>query len=357
MQRTWAQINLGKIRSNLDKVRRQVGPNCQVMGVVKADGYGLGAPTVAKTLLEGGASCLGVAWLSEAQQLRAAGITAPILLLSEIVHQPAEAEEVIRLGIHQTVYTYELAQLLSQTAKRLGRKAALQIKVDTGMHRIGVLPGDVAALVEAVSRLENVKLEGIFTHFAKADEPLDPYTPRQLELFLKILAELKDKGHEFPLRHSANSAAAWNFPKSHLDLVRVGLTLYEGALAFKSRINFIKKVPAGSRLSYGGRVVTRRPTYIATIPVGYADGFDRQLSTHGEVLIMGQRHRVVGLISMDMTLIDLGPETSVKVGDEVVLIGSQGSEEITLEEVARKLRTITYEVMCGIGKRVPRLYT
>lgn len=357
MQRTWAQINLSRIRSNLEKVRQHIGPDCRVMGVVKADGYGLGAPTVARTMLENGASCLGVAWLIEAQQLRQSGIAAPILLLSETVHEAAEAEEVIKHEIHQTIYTYELAQILSQTAKKLGKTASIQIKVDTGMHRVGVLPADVVQLVEAVSRLENIKMEGIFTHFAKADEPLDPYTPKQLDIFLKILADLKQRGFEFPLRHSANSAATWHFPKSHLDMVRVGLTLYEGSLAFKSRVNFIKKVPTGSRLSYGGRVVTRRPTYIATVPVGYADGFDRQLSSGGEVLIMGQRHRVVGMISMDMCLIDLGPETSVKVGDEVVVIGAQGSEEITLEEVARKLRTITYEVMCGIGKRVPRLYT
>jgi len=361
---TFAQIDLGAIEHNFREIRSQLPESVRIMAVVKADAYGHGAVEVTKRLIQAGANYFAVANLAEGESLRLSGINAPILLLSETV--PELADEVIRLNLTQTVYTYEMAKTLSEIAKKENRKVKIHIKIDTGMNRIGMDEIAVVDLVKQIRKLPNLEIEGVFTHFSNGEE--ENLTKEQLKKFNQALEAID--GHKIPMRHAANSAATLSGSWGELNMIRIGLTLYglypEGvkanprvklrpALAFKTKVVYLKKVPAGTPISYGGTYRTKQATQIATLPVGYADGFSRGLSNKGKVVIRGKIYPVVGRVCMDLTLVEAGDDP-IAVGDEVYLIGRQGNAEVSADEVAHMLSTINYEIVCSIGKRVPRVY-
>ncbi|MCL5074148.1 MAG: alanine racemase [Chloroflexi bacterium] len=366
---TWVEIDLGAIAYNLQRIKALVGSSVEVMAVLKADAYGHGILRVARTALLNGASLLGTACLSEAVGLRERGITAPILILGYT--PPWQAREVVRYDLRAAVFSLDVARHLSRAAVSQKRPALVHIKVDTGMARLGLAPTEVLSFAEQVRELPNIQIEGIFTHFAKADVRDDPYTLYQLAQFEKVLRQLADRGIVVRYVHAANSAAILTRPQSHFNLVRLGIAMYgldpssevrcppdfKRALSFKTQVAQVKHLPAGSCISYGCTYVTTRPSVIAVLPVGYGDGFRRAPNHWGEVLVRGQRAPIVGTVCMDMCMIDVTDIPNVRQGDEVVLIGEQGHESITVEEVARRLGTINYEVVSEILARVPREIT
>ena len=370
---TVAEVDLASIGRNIAAIRRRVGPGPEIMAVVKADAYGHGAVQVATTALTSGATWLGVALVEEGVVLRKSGIIAPILVFGQLF--PSQARRALRYSLSCTVSTYEFAEALSVAATQEGKKGKCHIKVDTGMGRIGVLPRQAASFVRRVAMLPNVEIEGIYTHFATADADDKSFAREQLSRFMEVIEALRTMGVQIQFRHAANSAACVDMPEARLDLVRPGILMYglspfnterfqkvkremdiRPALSLKTRVSFVKRVPAGTPVSYGSTYVTREDTVIATLPVGYADGLSRGLSNRGEVLIRGRRLPIVGRICMDQCMVDAG-NLEVEVGDEAVLIGRQGDQEISAEEVADKLGTISYEVVCAISKRVPRVYS
>jgi alanine racemase len=334
--------------------------------VVKADGYGHGAVETANVALAAGAARLAVALAEEGTALRAAGVDAPILLLSE---PPAsDAAAVVAERLEPTVYTETgIAALAAATPQ--GERLRVHLKVDTGMFRVGCTPGDAVRLAKEIVADGRLALASVWTHLAVADEPDDPFTAEQVARYREVLTALDGAGIEVPLRHAANSAGALAHPESRFDMVRCGIAVYgippsgplagvvelRPALRLVSSVAHLKVVPAGSAISYGRRYAVERPSHIATVPIGYADGVRRALSsTGGEVLIGGRRRPIAGTVTMDQLMVDLGDDETVSVGDEVVLIGRQGDAEITATEWADRLDTIGYEVVCGIGTRVPR---
>ncbi len=364
---TYAEIDLNKVRKNVAEIKKTLSESVKLMAIVKANAYGHGSVEIAKAAETAGADYFGVASLGEALELRSSSVNSPILILSETNH--AHIERVLDANITQTVYTPELAQLLSDIAVHRKTKAKVHIKIDTGMSRIGVLPDKAVELTEKIFSLPGIELEGIFTHFAKADDLKSGFTAEQFEKFNKIVSALASSGIKPPLVHAANSAAMINFPQTRLNMVRIGICLYglppfdnpgnmpkiEPVLSFKTKVLYIKEVPEHTSISYGASYYTGRKTKIATLPVGYADGLSRSLSNKGSVIIKGKKYPIVGNVTMDMTMIEVGSD-KINVGDEAVLIGSDGNETITAGDIARLDGTITYEVVCGIGKRVPRLY-
>ena len=360
---TYAEISLDAIKHNIKEIKSHLSPKTRFMAVVKANAYGHGAVAVSRAAEEAGADYLAVANLREALELREAGMLLPILILTE--SPTSVMDEIIQHKLTQTVYSYSEAKALSDEAVKRSKKALVHIKVDTGMGRVGVQPSEAIALYNKIASLPNLIIEGVFTHFAKAEEHTDSFTKQQLDKFISIVSRL-DK---VEIKHAANSAATMFHPETHLDMVRVGLMMYgiypyggahrsitlRPALSFKTRVAYIKRVPAETPLSYGGIFVTNKETSIATLPVGYADGYSRRLSNHAQVLIKGKRFPIVGRISMDMTLVDI-KDAKIEVGEEVVLIGTQGMETISADELARLDDTVSYEIICGIGKRVPRIY-
>ncbi|MFA4843933.1 MAG: alanine racemase [Candidatus Margulisiibacteriota bacterium] len=360
---TYAEISLAAIKHNISEIRRLLAPACKFMAVVKANAYGHGAPAVARAAVSAGADYLGVANVKEALELREAGILAPILILTE--SPTSAADEVIQHDLTQTIYSFSEAKALSDEAVKRHKNVKVHVKVDTGMGRVGVLPSEAVAFITKVTSLPAVTVEGLFTHFAKAEDPEDTFTADQFQKFQQIITRVS----WVPLKHAANSAATLFHPETHLDLVRVGLMMYglypqgnsrrlinlQPALSFKSRVTYLKKVPAGTPLSYGSTYVTPTETTIVTVPVGYADGYSRRLSNRGQVMIRGKRYPVVGRISMDLTLVNVG-DNKVEMGDDVILIGAQNGQGISADEIAGLEETISYEVVCAIGKRVPRVY-
>jgi alanine racemase len=366
---TWVEINLDHIRHNLEQFQRHLGPQVQIMVVVKADGYGHGAVEVARAALSAGASSLAVAMPDEGIELRRAGIEAPVLLLGYT--EPDHAPLLRKYRLTPVLYQLETARAISGWFGERGEILPVHVKVDTGMSRVGVPPGEAAEFISALSGLPGLRLEGILTHFAAADEKDSAYTEMQTEMFEGILAACRARGIEIPLVHAANSAAALQHPHSRYNLIRLGISLYGGypsplfdsdplrlrpALAFKSKIIFLKTVPPGTSVSYGCTYRTAKESLIATVPAGYADGYHRALSNTGEVLVRGRRAPVVGRICMDQFMADVSGVPGAAEGDEVVLYGCQGDERISVDEVAEKLGTINYEVLCSVGKRVPRLF-
>ncbi len=360
---TYAEIDLDAIKRNIAEIKKLLKGGTRFMAVTKANAYGHGAVAASRAAVEAGADFLAVANLKEALELREAGMVRPILILTE--SPTSVMDEVVQNQLTQTVYSFSEAKALSDEAVRRKRTAKVHVKVDTGMGRVGVQPSEAIALVTKILSLPNLEIEGVFTHFAKAEEHQDTFTREQFERFSSLLPRLSN----IPIKHAANSAATLFHPATHLDMVRVGLMIYglypkpdadriinlKPALSFKSRVVYLKRVPAGTPISYGGIYSTNKETTIATLPVGYADGYSRRLSNRGKVLINGKRYPVVGTVTMDMTLVDVG-DSRVQVGDEAVLIGSQGIESITADEIAALEGTISYEVICNIGKRVPRIY-
>lgn len=367
----WAEVDLGAIRHNAALLAGLVAPT-SLCAVVKASGYGHGSVAVAKAALEGGASHLAVALVEEGAVLRAHGMDAPILLLSE---PPAEAmEQVVALGLTPTLYTGQGVEAAAKAVASAGAPPlTVHVKVDTGMHRVGATADGAVAAVQAVAEHPELTFGGLWTHFAVADEPTDPFTTWQCECFNAVVERLTALGLRPPLVHAANSAGALAHPGARLDMVRCGIALYgvapspalaavepvaglRPALSLRARVSFVKRVGAGEGCSYGLRRRLDRDATVATVPVGYADGVPWRLGVAGgEVLIGGRRRPLAGSVTMDQILVDCG-EDPVLPGDEVVLIGRQGSEQITAWEWAEKVGTIAYEVLCGIGPRVPKIY-
>lgn len=362
-----AHIDLDAIAHNVDVLTACAG-DALFCAVVKADGYGHGATHVARAALAAGAQWLAVAHVGEARSLRAAGIDAPILLLSE--PRPDEIDHALALGLRFTVCRAAMVAALAERARMLGvPDVALHLKVDTGMRRIGCEPGDVVDLAGMIVETDGLRLEGTMTHLARADEPDDPTTDVQLDTFVGTLRALGAAGIDPGLRHAANSAGTIAVPRSRLDLVRVGIALYgispapaldgavdlQPALRWTSSVSLVKAVSAGEGVSYGHRHHFENDTIVATVPVGYADGVRRRLGlAGGEVLIRGRRRPMVGVVTMDQFVVDCGSGSDVEVGDEVVLIGRQGDEEVTAEEWGSRIDTIGYEIVCAISGRVPR---
>ncbi len=374
--RSWAEVDLDKIAANVRVIRSHVRRSAEIMGVVKADSYGHGVEQVVPVLLKAGVNRLAVSMLDEAIQLRDRGIDVPILILGYT--DPRRAAEIITHRLTQTVYSLDLANALSDSAVSLGQDARIHIKVDTGMGRVGFMAGyDAIKSITEIAHLPRIIIEGLFTHFASADELDDRYTWQQFEQFMGISRELDRIGLSIPLKHVCNSAATMRFPAMHLDLVRPGLILYgmtppgcpdawtdlQPAMTLKSNLVLTKTVPAATSISYGRLFTTTQESLIGTIPIGYADGYSRRLTGQASVLVRGQRAPVVGRICMDTCMADLSTvETTapLQTGEEIVLFGRQNYKdrqgEISVDEMAGWLETINYEVTCLIGKRVPRVY-
>ncbi|HEU4785411.1 MAG TPA: alanine racemase, partial [Ktedonobacterales bacterium] len=367
---TWLEIDLSAIGRNTQLFKQMMGPDVRLLVSLKADAYGHGALRVARTVVRNGAEWLGVATVSEAEPLRRAGIEVPILVFGYIA--PWQAREAVRMKLRATLFAPDLARALSQAATDLNGQIPVHVKVDTGMARLGLRAEDVEGVVrfcEEVRSLPGLIFEGIFTHFATADAADQTYAMRQFDRFERVLAALDARELRPPIVHAANSAAALTLPQSRYDMVRPGIAIYgispsdevqlpEGfgpALAFKTQVAQVKDIPAGEGISYGATYITAAPTRIAVLPVGYADGFRRAPANWGEVLVRGARAPLVGRVCMDQCMIDVTHIPGVRQGDEVVLIGRQGEDELTADEVARRLGTIAYEVTSELLARVPRI--
>ena len=360
---TVAEIDLDAIRHN---VRVVSPPGSGVMAVVKSNGYGHGAVPCATAALEGGARWLGVALVEEGLALREAGIEAPVLVLSEF--PPGAEKDALAAGLTPTVYTEAGVDGLSKVARDLGVAARVHLKVDTGMHRVGLYPPEYAVSFARRVLESGLELEGLWTHLARSEED-EATTRAQLDRFLAVSRMLQEAGISPAIRHAANSAAAALYPESHFDLVRIGISVYglepgqgvgwgdhlRPALSWRSAVTVARTLPVGERLSYGHTYRLDRESTVATVPVGYADGYPRALSNRAHVLIRGRRRPVAGTVTMDQLMVDCGDDP-VEAGDEVVLIGRQGAEEVTAWELARLAGTIGYEIVCGISERVPREY-
>lgn len=362
----WAEVDLDAIRHNVARLAEVAAP-AAVCAVVKADGYGHGAVPVAKAALDAGAAWLAVALVEEGMALREAGVRAPVLVLSE--PPPGAMDAVVRHRLTPTLYTP--AGVRAAAAAAGHHVLDVHVKVDTGMHRVGALPDAAVTVAEQVAGARQLRLAGLCTHLAVADEPDDSYTTEQLTRFEEVRDKLSVAGIEPDLLHAANSAGAIAHPAARYDLVRCGISVYgyapapalagmvelRPALSLRARASLVKRLPAGSRLSYGLRYATQVDTVVATVPLGYADGVPRRLSfVGGEVLVGGRRRPLAGTITMDQLMVDCGPDAAVEAGTEVVLLGRQEDEVITADDWAEVLDTIAYEIVCGIGPRVPRVY-
>jgi alanine racemase len=365
----WAEIDLDAVRANVRALRAVSAP-AELLAVVKAEGYGHGAVPVARAALEGGATGLGVALVEEGIELRAEGIDAPILVLSEPV--PEAASSVVAHRLTPVVYTLAGVDALAKAVADHGEHdpLAVHLKIDTGMHRVGCRVEDAVELAAQVVDRHELRLAGVCTHLAVADEPGNEYTAEQLARFDAVLDAMRSGGIPTGTVHASNTAGAIEWPAARYDMVRVGIGVYgiapsdelEGrvplrpALSLKARVSHVKTVPAGARLSYGLRYETAGATSIATVPIGYADGVPRELALRGgEAIVRGRRCPMAGTVTMDQLMLDVG-DLPVEVGDEVVLLGRQGDEEITAASWARAMGTIAYTIVCGIGPRVPRAY-
>lgn len=379
MRAARADVDLGAIAHNT-RVLAELAAPAALCAVVKADGYGHGAIAVSQAALASGASWLGVALLEEGAVLRKAGIEAPILLLSQ--PRSTDLAAAVHFDLRVTLYSKDGVEAVAAAARRNKRVARVHLKVDTGMHRVGAQPEDIVDLATRIDAEPSLELEALWTHFAVADEPGHPFTDTQFEVFQSLVTELRERGLEPPLLHVANSAGTIDQPRCRLSLARAGIALYgiapspalEGrvdlrpAMTLRSEVSWVKTVAAGESVSYGLRHEFSEETVVATVPIGYADGVPRGLSGSGAtVLIGGRRRPIVGTVTMDQILVDCGsaPVTGatvdaaigdVAIGDDVVLIGEQGDERIDAGEWADILGTIPYEVVCGIGPRVPRFY-
>ncbi len=369
----WVEVDLKAIAHNIRELRRITNPKARIMAVVKANAYGHGMIEVARQSLENGAEALGVANIEEGIQLRKAGIDAPVLIFGYT--SPVHAKKLIEFDLTQTVYSYETSRALSEALAAYGKKIKVHIKVDTGMGRLGLLRGiknNSLSEAESISRLPMLELEGIYTHFATADKSDRSYAGKQFEIFIDFLNQLRIAGLEIPVTHAANSAAIINMPETHLDMVRAGISIYglytseevdrsiiklKPAMELKTKIIHLKKVPAGFKVSYGTTYETEKPTTIATVSIGYADGLNRLLSSKGRMLVCGgQSAPIVGRVCMDMTMLDVGEIPEIVMEEEAVVFGKQGNASISVDEIASTINTINYEVISTIMERVPRIY-
>jgi alanine racemase len=366
---THARIHLGNVRDNLRAIRAAVGPSRKVLIAVKANGYGHGAVEVSRMAeATGTAEWLGVATVPEGMQLREAGLRLPILKLGPTF--PWEMRAAVEAGVTLAVCSGEEADAAAEAARAAGRPASVHLKVDTGMGRVGVTQEEAPALALRLSALPGVELGGVFTHLPVSDAADPAWTREQISRFRAAAEAVQEAAGRRLLVHCANSGAVLGHQPSWLDMVRPGIMIYgfrpdaetpatiplRPGMSFRTRVSFLKRVAAGTSIGYGRTWVAPRDTFIATIPVGYADGFNRLFSNRGRVLIGGRSYPLVGRVCMDQSMVDLGEKTDVAVGDEVVLMGRSGDAEIRCEEWAEKLGTITYEVTCQVSPRVARVY-
>ena len=369
--RVYAEIDLDAVLYNMESMRGNIAENTKIMAVIKADGYGHGAVEIAEAIdhldyVFGYA----VATVEEGLILRKHGIEKPILILGYVC--PDQYEAMIRAEIRPTVFTAEMAEELSEAAEKTGMDCKIHFAIDTGMGRIGYQVTEEAAdEMTRLAKLPHIMVEGIFTHFAKADEIEKEPTHRQIELFTHMIQMLEQRGVKIPIHHCSNSAGIVEIPEANMDLVRAGITLYglwpsdevdktkisiKPALSLITHVAYVKELEAGHSISYGGTYTTKETRRIATIPVGYADGYARSLSNKGDVLIHGRRAPICGRVCMDQFMVDVTDIPDVTVGDEVILIGSAGEETITMEEVGAISGRFNYEFVCDLGKRIPRVY-
>lgn len=367
--RTYVSVDLGAVRHNIEEARKNIREDTKIMAVVKADAYGHGAVEVSHALSDL-VDAYGVAMAEEALELRQSGIRKRILILGYTAED--WFPELIGHRIAQTVYTWEMAEKLNRAAEQLGQKAIVHIKLDTGMGRIGFAAADENVwVVKQISALPYLELEGIFTHFARADEAAPDPIREPFHRFQFFVTKLEREGIHIPIRHVSNSAAIINFPEGNLNMVRSGITTYglypseqvsrevmrlTPAMQWKSVVSYVKDIEAGTSISYGGTFVSDRSMKVATIPVGYADGMKRDLSNKGRVLIRGRYANILGRVCMDQFMVDVSDIPYVSAGDEVTIFGRDGGREIPVEEVAGQCHSFNYEFVCGITARVPRKY-
>jgi len=364
---TYVEIDCTALSHNYTQIRRQLATGCQMLAVVKADAYGHGVEHVVPTLVERGVEWFGVALVEEGVELRQAGITQPILVLGGV--WPEQLDSLIRFELTPAMFNLETARLLHQRAGELGRRCRFHLKVDTGMGRLGFLPETLPDVLAELRSLTHVELEGVFTHFALADEPGHAFNAVQVERFRSALAAVREAGMPPAFVHASNSAAHFTLELPECNLIRPGIALYgalpsehfrgeldlQPVMSFRSHVAQVKQMPADAGISYSHRYVTERPATIAAIPVGYADGYNRLLTNRGRVLVRGRFAPVVGTVCMDWIMVDVSDVPGVAVGDEVTLLGRDNGHILWAEEWAEKIGTIAYEVFCGISKRVPRI--
>lgn len=363
----WVEINLDALSHNLREIKRRVRP-ARLMAVVKADAYGHGAVEVARTAVKCGIRDFGVSCLEEAIDLRRNFVKGEILIFGALPE--SQICDIINYGLTPSICTPEFAQALSAEARRLGKTVNVHVCVDTGMGRVGPYYTKALPLIRLAASLPNLKLAGLYSHFATADSESTAFALRQQKRFDTLLKQVRKEGIDVGMNHLANSGGVLNLPGSSYHIARPGLIIYgiypcrkrpgyprlRNVLTFKAKVAFVQRVGRGFTVGYGCRYVTRKETDIITLPVGYADGFSRHFSNRGEVLIRGRRLPVVGTVCMDMIMVDAGRASGIVAGDEAVIIGRQGGEEITVYDAARKLNTIPYEVICAISHRVTRAY-
>lgn len=361
---TWAEINLGNLSYNFAKVKKLLFPHVKVMVCVKADAYGHGLIPVSERLQQEGADYLSVASIDEGIKLRDAGIRLPILVLGMILKK--DIQPLLQYGLTQTVCDQGIAASLNDSARKINKKVNIHIKVDTGMGRLGVLYQDAVSFVKKIKKLKFINIEGIFTHLSLADINRE-FSLYQINSFNILMKKLKKEQINIPIIHAANSLGVINYKESQFNMVRPGLVIYglypqdrlkillKPVLSLKTKVVYSKRVPAGYGISYGYTYVTKKETTVVNLPIGYGDGYPRNLSNLAPVLIKGRRFKISGRICMDQVMVDVGG-LALKLGEEVVLIGAQGKDKITAEELAMLSATIPYEIVCGLGSRIPRAY-
>ncbi len=362
---TVAKINLAHLGHNLKVVKRLVDAGVKIMPTVKANAYGHGLVQIAKELDKLNIDFLGVSSLEEAIALRSSSIKRPILVLGEVFKK--DVGVVLKYKLDQTVFSYSLAKALNNQAKKIGIITKIHIKVDTGMGRLGVMHKEAFELVKKIASLKNIKIEGIFTHFPKAETD-KAFTNKQIKAFKGLIKKLSENGIYIPIIHSANSMGIIDYKNSHFNLVRPGLMLYgiypkrglrpvlKPVMSLVTKIIFIKNLPSGHGVSYGHSFIASKNTKTAILPIGYGDGYFRGFSDKAQVLIRGKRCKIIGKICMDYTMVDVSSLKKVSCGDEAVLIGTQGREKILASDLAKLVGTIAYEVTCSVGARIPRYF-
>jgi alanine racemase len=363
---TWVEIDLSALEYNLEKIKTLLNPGTAILATVKSDGYGHGLLEVSRKFSSLGTDFLGVASLEEALRLRKAGLETPILIMGAILPQQLEpvVDEEFRLCISER----HLARALNSQASKKGKRARVHIKVDTGMGRLGIWHEEALEFILEISKFGSLDIEGIFTHFPSAEDDIN-FTRYQIDCFNGLIRKLKRRGLDIPYKHAANSAGLIGYRQAHFNLVRPGLLLYglspvpglsklrlKPAMSLKTKIVHLKSVPAGRSISYGRSFVTKKDSTIAVLPVGYSDGYSRLFSNKAQALLKGRRLPVVGRVCMDQTMLDASEVGDVNIGDEVVLLGQDGSQRITAQELAEIAGTISYEIVCSIGRGARRIY-